>query len=58
MANSEDNQAADAMNDFIASLGEIYGVSELTVRSSTKEKHKSPVLVAENALVFLAWEQC
>ncbi len=56
MANSEDNQA-EAMNDFIATLGEIYGVSELTVRNSNTEKHNSPVLVAENALVFLAWEQ-
>lgn len=45
-----------SMEDFIQSLGTIYGVSELSISDKPSEKAKCPVLVAENALVFLAWE--
>lgn len=47
------NQSQD---DFIASLGNILGVSELKRNHADEKMVGSPVLVAENALVFLAWD--
>lgn len=44
------------VDEFISSLGNIYGVSELTVKDNQEKKAACPVVVAENALVFLAWE--
>lgn len=47
----------DTANDeFIRSLGTIYGVSE--IRNKAKEDLScTPVLVAENAFVFFAWDE-
>lgn len=41
-------------DDFIDSLGTIFGVSEL--KTSSSASIGSPVLVAENAFVFFSWE--
>lgn len=42
-------------DDFIASLGSIMGVSEIRARVNDGLLG-CPVLVAENALVFFAWD--
>jgi len=49
------NQEA-SMDDLVNSLGDIYGVSELSIKENMNKKATCPVLVAENALVFFAWE--
>lgn len=47
---------ANSELDLIASLGAIYGVSEL--RSKNQEKLLgSPILLAEKALIFFAWDE-
>jgi hypothetical protein len=49
------NQEQSADN-VIDSLGDIFGVSELTVKENSDSQAACSVVVAENALVFLAWE--
>lgn len=53
MENSVNNQET---NDFIASLGTIYGVSEIRAKNSELFLG-CPVLLAENAIVFFAWDE-
>lgn len=43
--------------DMIASLGTIFGVSELRQSASQQQMVGAPVLVAEEALVFFAWQE-
>lgn len=42
--------------DMLATLGTIYGVAELRKKPAA-ELVGTPVLIAENALVFFAWEE-
>ncbi len=46
------NQQSDEQNI----LGSIFGVSELTFNENPAETAACSVVVAENALVFLAWD--
>lgn len=48
--------ASTSSDDFIASLGSIQGVSELRMKT-TDTLIGCPVLVAENAFVFFAWDE-
>jgi len=41
--------------DFLARLGKVLGVSELEFNAEAV-KFTAPVLVAENALLFLPWQ--
>jgi len=49
------NQETNA-DDFLSTLGNIYGIAELVVTENQESNAASNVLVAENALIFLAWE--
>lgn len=51
----QDNAAEE--QDMISSLGTIFGVSELRQSASVQEMVGAPVLVAEQALVFFAWQE-
>lgn len=42
--------------DVVATLGTIFGVSELRQKAS-QQMIGAPVLVAEQALVFFAWQE-
>lgn len=48
--------ATNSTEDLINSLGTIYGVSEIK-HSSNDDLSCCPVLVAENALFFFAWDE-
>lgn len=54
MFSEPENSQTDA-EDIIATLGTIYGVSE--IRQSKEGMVGTPVLVAENAFVFFAWQE-
>lgn len=47
---------ANSAEDLISSLGTIYGVSEIK-KSTSEDLSCCPVLVAENALFFFAWDE-
>lgn len=51
----QDNNSEE--QDLIATLGTIYGVSELRQSASVQQMVGAPVLVAEQALVFFAWQE-
>lgn len=42
--------------EFLATLGNVIGVSELAI-NSRDGRVNAPVLVSENALVFLPWQK-
>ncbi len=42
--------------EFLATLGSVIGVSELAI-NSRDGRFSAPVLVSENALVFLPWQE-
>lgn len=52
-----EQESGNEENDMIASLGTIYGVSELRQSAAIQQMVGAPVLVAENALVFFAWQE-
>ena len=49
-------QNGQTAEDLINSLGTIYGVSEIK-KTTTEDLSCCPVLVAENALFFFAWDE-
>lgn len=53
---TQEKTEEQAMNELLNSLGKIHGVSELTIPDANLAKTNCPVLVADNALFFLAWE--
>jgi len=52
-----EQESANEEQDMIASLGTIYGVSELRQSAGVQQMVGAPVLVAEQALVFFAWQE-
>lgn len=52
---ASEGQEAQNELDMLATLGTIYGVAELKKKNA--EAVGTPVLIAENALVFFAWDE-